>query len=111
MFAEAIASVCALRGGFGGPLAAVGLRGRVNRMMVTVLVVPMRLKVVFVLRRASIEGVGKQQNSGDGRSASNSKKSTHLWIIPAKVIASPPFRSSICCENLSETSFAPKGMY
>jgi hypothetical protein len=78
MFAEAVASVGALRGCIGRPLAAVSLRRRVNPMVVTVLVVPMRPKVGFVLRRAGIRSNGKQQHSGDRNGTSNSKKSAQV---------------------------------
>jgi hypothetical protein len=42
MFTETVASVDALRGCIRRPLAAVSLRRRVNPMVVTVLIVPMR---------------------------------------------------------------------
>jgi hypothetical protein len=78
MFTETVASVDALRGCIRRPLAAVSLRRRVNPMVVTVLIVPMRPKLGFILRRACIRGNGKQQHSGHRNGTRNSKKSAHV---------------------------------
>jgi hypothetical protein len=80
---EAVASIRAHRRGIGRALTAIGLGRRVYGVVVAVLVVLMRLKVGFVVRRAGIWSIGKQEERPrDNCGTSDAEYSMHLDLLP-----------------------------